>query len=205
MKKAIILFNLGGPDKIENVEPFLFNLFNDPAILNLPTLLRYPLAKLISNRRAPVAKKIYEELGGSSPILKLTNEQSHALEIKLNQTQTEDKYKCFVVMRCWNPRAKDVIKDVQLYNPNEVILMPLYPQYSAATSGSSIKEWKDVCKKNNYNTKTSTICCYPTDTNFINAHTKEIVKKIKGLKNFKLIFSAHGLPEKNIKKGDPYQ
>ena len=205
MKKAIILFNLGGPDKLENVEPFLFNLFNDPAILNLPTLLRYPLAKLISNRRAPVAKKIYAELGGSSPILRLTKEQSSALEIKLNQTQEEDEYKCFIIMRCWHPRAKDVIKDVQLYNPNEVVLMPLYPQYSAATSGSSIKEWKDVCKKNKYHVKTSTICCYPTDQNFINAHTKEIKKKIKNLKNFKLIFSAHGLPEKNIKKGDPYQ
>jgi ferrochelatase len=205
MKKAIILFNLGGPDKLENVEPFLFNLFNDPAILNLPTLLRYPLAKLISNRRAPIAKKIYAELGGSSPILKLTKEQSDVLETKLNQTQGEDEYKCFIIMRCWNPRAKDVIKDVRLYGPDEVVLMPLYPQYSAATSGSSIKEWKDVCKKNNYHVKTSTICCYPTDQNFINAHTKEIKKKIKGLKNFKLIFSAHGLPEKNIKKGDPYQ
>ena len=205
MKKAIILFNLGGPDKLENVEPFLFNLFNDPAILNLPIFLRYPLAKLISNRRAPVAKKIYEELGGSSPILRLTNEQSSALEKKLNQAQIGDEYKCFVVMRCWNPRAKDVIKDVQLYGPDEIILMPLYPQYSAATSGSSIKEWKDVCKKNNYNIKTSTICCYPTDHNFIDAHTNEIIKKTKNLKNFKLIFSAHGLPEKNIKKGDPYQ
>ena len=205
MKKAVILFNLGGPDKIENVEPFLFNLFNDPAILNLPTILRYPLAKLISNRRAPVAKKIYEELGGSSPILRLTKKQSEALEIKLNQTGMNNEYKCFIVMRCWNPRANDVIKDVQLFNPEEIILMPLYPQYSAATSGSSIKEWKDVCKTNNYQVKTSTICCYPTDQNFINAHTKEIIKKIKDLKNFKLIFSAHGLPEKNIKKGDPYQ
>jgi len=205
MKKAVVLFNLGGPDKIENVEPFLFNLFNDPAILNLPTILRYPLAKLISNRRAPVAKKIYEELGGSSPILKLTKEQSGALETRLNQSDTDNEYKCFIVMRCWNPRANNVIKDVQLFNPEEIILMPLYPQYSAATSGSSIKEWKDVCKKNNYKVKTSTICCYPTDQNFINAHTKEIIKKIKELKNFKLIFSAHGLPEKNIKKGDPYQ
>jgi ferrochelatase len=205
MKKAIILFNLGGTDKMESVAPFLFNLFNDPAILNLPTFLRYPLAKLISNRRAPVAKKIYQELGGSSPILKLTKEQSIALETKLNQTQVNDEYKCFIVMRCWNPRAKDVIKDVQLYDPNEVILMPLYPQYSAATSGSSIKEWKDVCKRNYYNVKTSTICCYPTDQNFINAHTEEITKKIKDIKNFKLIFSAHGLPEKNIKRGDPYQ
>jgi ferrochelatase len=205
MKKAIILFNLGGPDKIENVEPFLFNLFNDPAILNLPTFLRYPLAKLISNRRAPVAKKIYEELGGASPILKLTKEQSDALEKKINQDQEIDEYKCFIVMRCWHPRAEQVIKEVQFFNPGEVILMPLYPQYSAATSGSSIKEWKDVCKKNQYKVKTSTICCYPTDQNFVKAHTKEILKKIKDLKNFKLIFSAHGLPEKNIKKGDPYQ
>ena len=205
MKKAIILFNLGGPDQIENVEPFLFNLFNDPAILNLPTFLRYPLAKLISNRRAPVAKKIYEELGGASPILKLTKEQSDALEKKINQDQEIDEYKCFIVMRCWHPRAEQVIKEVQFFNPEEVILMPLYPQYSAATSGSSIKEWKDVCKKNQYKVKTSTICCYPTDQNFVKAHTKEILKKTKDLKNFKLIFSAHGLPEKNIKKGDPYQ
>ncbi|MBA1339994.1 MAG: ferrochelatase [Pelagibacterales bacterium] len=205
MKKAVILFNLGGPDKLESVEPFLFNLFNDPAILNLPIFFRYPLAKLISKKRTPIAKEIYKELGGASPILQLTEDQSSALEKKLNQSQIIDRYKCFVVMRCWHPRASEVIKNIQLYNPNEVILLPLYPQYSSATSGSSIREWKDVCKKNNYNVKTSTICCYPTDINFINAHTNLIKKKIKNLKNFKLIFSAHGLPEKNIKKGDPYQ
>ena len=205
MKKAVILFNLGGPDKLENVEPFLFNLFNDPAILNLPSLLRYPLAKLISNRRAPTAKKIYEELGGSSPILKLTEKQSSALEKKLNIDDQNNEYKCFVVMRCWHPRAEVVIKDVINYNPNEIILMPLYPQYSAATSGSSIKEWNDICTKNSFKVKTSTICCYPTDENFVEAHKEEILKKIENLENFKLIFSAHGLPEKNIKKGDPYQ
>ena len=205
MKKAIILFNLGGPDKLENVEPFLFNLFNDPAILNLPTLFRYPLAKLISNRRTPTAKKIYQELGGSSPILKLTKEQSEALELNLNNDDQASEYKCFIVMRCWHPRAEDVVNDVKNFNPDEIILMPLYPQYSAATTGSSIKEWKDICKKNNLKTRTGTICCYPTDENFVLAHKEEIVKKIKNLKNFKLIFSAHGLPEKNIKKGDPYQ
>ena len=95
MKKAVILFNLGGPDKLENVKPFLFNLFNDPAILNLPTFLRYPLAKLISNRRAPTAKKIYAELGGSSPILKLTIDQSNALEKSLNERDDKNQYKCF--------------------------------------------------------------------------------------------------------------
>ena len=205
MKKAVILFNLGGPDKLENVEPFLFNLFNDPAILNLPSFFRFPLAKLIANRRAPTAKKIYQELGGSSPILKLTKEQSNALEVKLNRDDNSSNYKCFVVMRCWHPRAENVVKEVIGYNPDEIILMPLYPQYSAATSGSSIKEWKNVCLKNNLKVKTSTICCYPTDKNFVEAHKNEIIKKINNLKNFKLIFSAHGLPEKNIKKGDPYQ
>ena len=205
MKKAVILFNLGGPDKLENVEPFLFNLFNDPAILDLPSLFRYPLAKLIANRRAPTAKKIYEELGGSSPILKLTNEQACALELKLNKDDNLSEYKCFIVMRCWHPRAEKVVKEVMDYNPKEIILMPLYPQYSAATSGSSIKEWNDVCTQNNFKVKTSTICCYPTDESFVEAHTAEIKKKINNLENFKLIFSAHGLPEKNIKKGDPYQ
>jgi ferrochelatase len=205
MRKAVILFNLGGPDKLESVEPFLFNLFNDFAILNLPAIFRYPLAKLISNRRAPIAKKIYKEIGGSSQILKLTEDQSIALEKNLNQNETKEEYKCFVVMRYWHPRAKEVIKNVKLYNPNEIILMPLYPQYSTATSGSSIKEWNKVCEKNNFKIKTSTICCYPIDENFITAHINEINKKIKNLNNFKLIFSAHGLPQKNIKQGDPYQ
>jgi len=205
MKKAVILFNLGGPDKLENVKPFLFNLFNDRAILNLPSVLRYPLAKLISNRRAPIAKKIYQEIGGSSPILRLTEEQSEALELKLNNDDQTSEYKCFIVMRCWHPRAHEVVNYVKDFNPDEIILMPLYPQYSAATSGSSIKEWRDICKKNNLNIKTNIICCYPTDKNFIFAHKEKIINKINNLKNFKLIFSAHGLPEKNIRKGDPYQ
>ena len=205
MKKAVILFNLGGPDKLENVEPFLFNLFNDPAILNLPGIIRYPLAKFIANRRAPIAKKIYEELGGSSPILKLTIDQSKELEKKLNQNNSLDEYKCFIVMRCWHPRAKKVVNEVRSFNPEEIILLPLYPQFSASTSASSIKEWENICKINNYKIKTSTICCYPTDKNFIKAHAVEINKKINGINNYKLIFSAHGLPEKNIKKGDPYQ
>jgi len=205
MKKAVILFNLGGPDKLENVEPFLFNLFNDPAILNIPGIIRYFLAKFIAKRRTPIAKKIYEELGGSSPILKSTINQSEELEKKLNKKNNTDKYKCFVVMRCWHPRAKKVVQEVKSFNPEEIILLPLYPQFSASTSGSSIKEWEDICKINNYKIKTSIICCYPTDDNFVKAHALEINKKINGLDNYKLIFSAHGLPEKNIKKGDPYQ
>ena len=97
MRVAVILFNLGGPDKLENVEPFLFNLFNDPAILNLPSFLRYPLAKLISKKRTPIAKNIYKEIGGSSPILKLTQEQAECLEKSLNNNQKAFKYKVFII------------------------------------------------------------------------------------------------------------
>ena len=205
MKKAIVLFNLGGPDKLENVEPFLFNLFYDPAILNLPKFIRYPLAKLISKRRAPIAKKIYKEIGGSSPILKLTNDQAVKLENSLNSNQKDIIYRTFVAMRCWNPRTSQIVKEVRKFNPAEVILLPLYPQYSATTSGSSINEWKEICKIENFNVETSTFCCYPTDNSFIDAHINEIKKKVNNINNFKLIFSAHGLPEKNIKNGDPYQ
>ena len=203
MKKAVILFNLGGPDKLESVEPFLFNLFNDPAIISIPTIFRYPLAKLISKRRAPIAKNIYKEIGNKSPILELTHEQARNLE---NNLLKKGDFKCFVVMRCWHPRAAAIIKKVKEYNPEEIILLPLYPQYSASTSGSSIGEWYNLCEKQNYKVKTKIICCYPTENNFIEAHAVLIKKTIKDLdKNLKLIFSAHGLPENKIKKGDPYQ
>ena len=204
MRKAVILFNLGGPDKLESVEPFLFNLFNDPAIISIPSIIRYPLAKFISKKRAPIAKNIYREIGNKSPILQLTQDQAKSLE---NNLAKKGDYKCFVVMRCWHPRAKDVIKEVKKYNPDEIVLLPLYPQYSASTSGSSIKEWNDLCRKENYNIKTKTICCYPTENNFLESHTNLIKKTIKNLENnnFKLLFSAHGLPEYKIKKGDPYQ
>ena len=204
MKKAVILFNLGGPDKLESVEPFLFNLFNDPAIINIPSIFRYPLAKLISKKRAPIAKNIYKAIGSKSPILELTQNQAKDLE---NNLLRKGNYKCFVVMRCWHPRAFDVIKKVKEYNPEEIILLPLYPQYSASTSGSSINEWKNLCKKEKYKVKTKTICCYPTENNFIASHVSLIQKTLETIKNnnFKLIFSAHGLPESKIKKGDPYQ
>ena len=204
MKKAVILFNLGGPDKLESVEPFLFNLFNDPAIISIPSVFRYPLAKFISKKRAPIAKNIYKEIGNKSPILELTQEQAKSLEKNLSK---KDGYKCFVVMRCWYPRAHDVMKKVREYNPEEIILLPLYPQFSATTSGSSISEWNDLCKKENYQVKTKTICCYPTESNFIASHVSLIKKTLQNINNnnFKLIFSAHGLPESKIKKGDPYQ
>ena len=180
MKKAVILFNLGGPDKLESVEPFLFNLFNDPAIISIPSIFRYPLAKFISKRRTPIAKNIYKEIGNKSPILEFTQDQAKSLE---NNLKKEGNCRCFVVMRCWHPRASGVIKKVKEYNPEEIILLPLYPQYSASTSGSSINEWNDLCKKENYQVKTKTICCYPTENNFTESHARSIKESIKSLKN----------------------
>jgi ferrochelatase len=205
MKKAIILFNLGGPDSLNAVEPFLFNLFNDPAIISLPSFFRYPLAKLISKRRAPIAKAIYAEMGGKSPILQETQLQAYAIEDSLKDEK--DIYKSFIVMRCWKPRATETIKKVKEFNPDQIILLPLYPQYSDATSGSSINEWLEVCKKEKLTTETKIICCYPTEKDFILSYANLIRKKInlEKLKEITLIFSAHGLPENKIKAGDPYQ
>jgi len=205
MKKAIILFNLGGPDSLNAVEPFLFNLFNDPAIISLPSFLRFPLAKFISKRRTPVAKAIYAEMGGKSPILEETKAQAVAIE---NSMQDEkDEYKSFIVMRCWNPRATETIKKVKEFRPDQIILLPLYPQYSNATSGSSINEWLDICKKESLTVETKIICCYPTEKDFILSYASLIKEKInlKKLSETTLIFSAHGLPEIKIKQGDPYQ
>ena len=212
MKKkiAVVLFNLGGPDQLSSVKPFLFNLFNDPAIIGAPSVIRYFLAKLISKRREKTAQEIYSFMGGKSPILEQTINQAETLEKKLKGE--ENIYKIFISMRYWQPFVNETIKEVINWGPQEVILLPLYPQFSTTTSGSSLVSWRDAALKNKYQIPTKIICCYPTEENFILAHTKSIkntLNKIENKKdqkqNIKLLFSAHGLPEKIIKKGDPYQ
>ena len=212
MKKKIgvILFNLGGPDNLAAVKPFLFNLFNDPAIIGAPKIIRHLLAKLISSRREKTAKEIYSFMGGKSPILEETNMQKSSLEKMLKKEK--HNYKVFVSMRYWKPFIEETIKNVMDWDPDEVILLPLYPQFSTTTTGSSLNSWKREININKYNVPTKIICCYPKENNFINAHAAEIEKvfskaKKKNINNKKirLLFSAHGLPEKIIKKGDPYQ
>ena len=210
MKKkiAIVLFNLGGPDKLSSVKPFLFNLFNDPAIIGAPKLIRYFLAKIISSKREKTAQEIYSFMGGKSPILEETLSQANELQIKLDNEKEE--YKVFISMRYWKPFVEETIKQVIAWKPTEVILLPLYPQFSTTTSGSSFLSWKRAAKKNKYNVRTKIVCCYAEDENFILAHTKNIQKTLNKInknkkQKTKLLFSAHGLPEKIIKKGDPYQ
>jgi len=122
-KRAVILFNLGGPDSPDAVRPFLFNLFNDPAIINLPNPLRWLIAKLISYKRAPIAKGIYEEIGGKSPILELTQQQAKALEVDIN-SDPNNEFKVFIVMRYWHPMSNVVVSNVKEYDPDEILLLP---------------------------------------------------------------------------------
>ena len=204
-KTAIVLFNLGGPDALESVQPFLFNLFNDPAILNLPKLFRTPLAKFISKKRQKEASEIYKEMGGKSPILENTYAQAKALE---NALAAHGKVKVFVAMRYWHPFAEETVHEVKTYAPDDIILLPLYPQFSTTTTGSFLKEWERVSEASGLRTPSKTICCYPTEASFIKAHAMLIAPYYEQAKNYgtpRVLFSAHGLPQKIIKKGDPYQ
>lgn len=192
MKTAVILFNLGGPDDQKNVKPFLFNLFNDKAIIGAPQPIRYLLAKFISGKREKKAQGIYAQIGGKSPILELTNQQANALDAALGEG-----YKSFVCMRYWHPMSAEVAKQVQEYAPDEVIFLPLYPQFSTTTSQSSFNDFPIKANK--------TICCYPFEEDFINAHAQLIKPHLASHPNARILFSAHGLPKKVIEAGDPYQ
>mgnify|MGYP003385671525 CR=1 FL=1 len=201
MKTAVILFNLGGPLKLDDVKPFLFNLFKDKAILSVPAFIRYPLAWLISSRREEEAKHIYSAIGGGSPLLPNTKAQAAALEEKLGTD-----FKVFTVMRYWHPFAKDVAKDVAACAPDKIIYLPLYPQFSITTTKSSFEEFEKILPHSN----TNKICCYPTQSGLVKAYAdliRPIYERVQAEagKPPRILFSAHGLPEKTIKSGDPYQ
>jgi ferrochelatase len=205
-KTAIIFFNLGGPDGPEAVQPFLFNLFSDPAIIRLPQPMRYLIAKLISTRRAPIARGIYAKMGGGSPILKNTQDQASALDQVLNIGN--EITKTFIAMRCWHPFSDQTAQDVKDFAPDKIILLPLYPQYSTTTTASSLADWHRAAKKAGIKISTKTICCYPQQAGFIRALATSIRTAIHEAQKFgtpRILFSAHGLPEKIVKQGDPYQ
>ena len=204
MKIAIVLFNLGGPDSPEAVQPFLKNLFSDPAIISLPSFLRLPLASFISSRRAPKAKKIYDQIGGSSPILGQTEAQARALEEALG---TEHEWRGYVCMRYWHPMTEAVVRSVKRFAPDRIVLLPLYPQFSTTTTDSSVKAWKAAAAAAKLVVPTQTVCCYPDEPGFIAASVDLLKQGLAetGTRPTRVLFSAHGLPEKVIKAGDPYQ
>jgi protoporphyrin/coproporphyrin ferrochelatase len=201
VKVAIILFNLGGPDSLDAVQPFLRNLFGDPAILRLPPLIRRPLASFLARRRAPKARAIYAKIGGSSPILGQTETQARALEEALGG---EHEWRGYVCMRYWHPMTEAVVRSVKRFAPDRIVLLPLYPQFSTTTTASSFKEWNDTAT---FKVPTTTVESYPVEPGFIAASVALVKQGLAdaGTIPKRVLFSAHGLPEKIIKAGDPYQ
>ena len=199
---AVVLFQLGGPDSLEAIEPFLYNLFRDPDIINFPGafLARRPLAKFISSRRSKKVVAHYKEIGGKSPIVDLTNAQAIALQRELDKQMNA---KVFVAMRYWHPMVDEVARAVRAYAPERVVLLPLYPQYSTTTTESFLRVWQSA----RVDIPTATIRDYPDEPGFIAALarlTRAGIVQAEQHGTPRVLFSAHGLPKK-IAAQDPYQ
>jgi len=202
-RRAVVLMNLGGPDSLTAVRPFLYNLFSDPAIIGLPAPLRLPLAWLIAARRARTARGIYAQLGGSSPLLANTEAQARALEAALGA-----EYRCFVAMRYWHPLTAAAVGAVTAWQPDEIILLPLYPQFSTTTTASSLEAWRVEAMRQGLVGNSRTIRSYPIATEFVAAVAALVARTVDAAETagapVRLLFSAHGLPLKIVAKGDPY-
>lgn len=206
MRLAVILFNLGGPDRPEAVQPFLTNLFSDPAIIGLPKFLRLPLARLIAARRAPVAREIYAKIGGRSPIREETEAQARALEKALSRSGLF--VRAFVAMRCWTPFARETVETVLAWKPEMTVLLPLYPQYSTTTTASSLSDWNDAAKRVGLPGTPVCIRSYPEEPGFVAAEAAligEAMTRRRSDIRYRLLLSAHGLPKRVIARGDPYR
>jgi ferrochelatase len=204
MKTAVVLMNLGGPDSLSAVKPFLSNLFNDSAIIGLPQPLRRIAAGVIASRRATAAREIYDQMGGASPLLEHTEQQAAALQAEL---EPRGEYRVFVAMRHWHPFTAQAVAQVKKYQPGKVVLLPLYPQYSTTTTQSSLKAWYEEAGRQGLQAAHHLVCCYPFDNHFIDAHVELIRPALAEAARYgkpRILFSAHGLPKKIVDKGDPY-
>ncbi|HVY12590.1 MAG TPA: ferrochelatase [Alphaproteobacteria bacterium] len=202
MKTAVVLLNLGGPQNLKAVRGFLFRLFADKAIINLPAFARLPLAALIAGLREKKAKKIYEAIGGGSPLLARTEEQARALEKELGPD-----FRCFIAMRYTPPGAREAARAIRAWGAEKTVLLPMYPQFSSTTTASSFRDFEK-----NFG-PCSTVHSYPDLPGFIEAlaalirpaYEKRAAEAAQ--KNFsapRLLLSAHGLPQKIADAGDPY-
>ncbi len=203
---AVVLFNLGGPDSAAAVEPFLVNLFSDPAIIGLPWPLRPLVARLIAQRRAATARGIYAKIGNRSPILANTEAQAAALSEQLRDLGEVKVYCC---MRYWHPLSDAVAAAVKSFAPDEVVLLPLYPQFSSTTTASSYRAWMASAAAVGLAAPTRLVCCYPTEPGFVAAAAALVRTGIaecaaKTDRRPRVLFSAHGLPKKIVRRGDPY-
>ncbi len=205
---AVVLFNLGGPDQPKSIRPFLVNLFRDPAILRVPFFVRPWLARIIAYARVKAATANYALLGGKSPLLELTVAQARALEAALPELDV----RCFPAMRYWHPFSEAVAREVKAWNPDEVVLLPLYPHYSTTTTGSSLTGWRAAAASVGLVKPTTALCCYHSDPDFTAASAAMIAASYAAARAaldlavpLRVLYSAHGLPETIIRRGDPYQ
>ena len=202
---AVVLLNLGGPDSLEAVRPFLFNLFKDKAIIDLPAVARYPLAALISRTREKMAQANYAIMGGRSPLLPETEAQARALEAEIAKRRPGIEARVFIAMRYWRPFADETAKQVAAFHPDEIVLTPLYPQYSTTTTASSLRDWDKAWEGR---AAVRTVRDYPVADGLVTAHAEAIREAWIAARrpdNVRLLFSAHGLPQKVVDAGDPYR
>lgn len=207
---GVVLFQLGGPDGPQSVEPFLRNLFSDPDIIDLPLafLFRSRLARIIAARRAPKVIPIYRRIGNRSPILRLTCRQAHALERALRKTLDAS---VFVAMRYWHPLTEETLRKVAAGNFDRIVLLPLYPQYSRSTTGSSVHEWERTSRRlSAAGVPTSIIEEYCDHPLYIQALVRNITFALRRVrpeerKDVHLVFTAHGTPMSLVNEGDPYR
>ncbi|MBF8247045.1 MAG: ferrochelatase [Rickettsia sp.] len=207
-KIAVVLFNLGGPDKLSSIRPFLYNLFRDYHIIRINFFLRNLFAFLISFFRYKKIRSSYALMGDGSPLLRETENQAKILEQRLNSDSKKVIFKVFISMRYWHPFSNETVRNIKKFLPNEILCLPLYPHFSTATTLSSIRDFKKSLKKNSCNIVTKSFCCYYNQEDFLRSHVNLLKNTLDSLGNFQnyvLIFSAHSLPQKFIDSGDPYQ
>ena len=207
-KLAVVLFNLGGPDCPDAIRPFLLNLFRDPAILRVPFFIRPLLARIIAGARLKPATENYAILGGKSPLLELTKDQARALEVALTDPDTEAR--CFIAMRYWHPFSLETAAEVRDWGADEVFLLPLYPHFSTTTTGSSLSAWRDAAAQVGLARPVTTLCCWFNDEAYVAATAAIVRRSFSAAQEtatapLRILFSAHGLPETIVAKGDPYQ
>jgi len=202
-KIAVILLNLGGPERIEDVRPFLYNLFSDRLIIRLgPSFMQKPIAWWIAKTRAPKSQGYYRQIGGGSPLNKITGEQCRALEQTLNGDA--EAFKVVMAMRYWKPYAREVLADLAAQGVTRLVALTLYPHYSIATTGSSIRDLEEVISERAEKFDLIEITSWPDQKNYVDCLVERIRAGIDQKPGTEVVYSAHSLPVKFIEEGDPY-
>jgi len=206
---GVLLFNLGGPERLEDVRPFLFNLFADPDIIRLPwRAMQKPLAWLISTQRYKKSRGYYEQIGGGSPLRRITEEQARALERSLESRSISAR--AYVGMRYWNPFIEEALDQIRRDKIDQLVVLPLYPQFSVSTTGSSLNRMHDIARETGQALpSTSVVCSFEAYPNYIDAMTAAASEELARFPDTDpskthILFSAHSVPVRYIEEGDPY-